>query len=403
MRTLTRAQAQRTAIYAQGLAGGPAQARPGAKANAGHLQRMLDKTALLQIDSVNVVARAHLLPVFARLGDHPPALLPGAIGKAPRRLVECVAHEASLVVPQVYHWLRWRMRSQRRLAHAEKLRREHPKAYEAVMAMISDRGPMTAAQIHAELGHDRAPKDHWGWNWTTAKQIMESQFAIGELASAHRTQQFERAYDLTSRVLPGAGDPAPDPTESIRGLIDLAARAHGIGSIRCLADYFRLPIADTSDAVAHLVAAGTLEQVSVKGWDTPCYLHTSAHNPRKVNARALLAPFDPLVFERRRLLNLFSMHYRIEIYTPAAKRTYGYYVLPFVLGQDIVARVDLKADRATGALLVRSAFSQPCAGANVPGELLAELEQMATWLGLGNVAITDDAAGDLVPRLRLAQ
>src|SRR5690625_1000185 len=413
-RRLSLARARRVAISAQGLAGAPAQARPSGAATMRHVQGVIDRIGLLQIDSVNVLARAHLLPLQARLGSYDPALLERATrGTAarPRRLVECWAHEASLVPPSTYRLLRWRMAQPRRQQRLARLRAQHPHLFEWVLALITERGPLTGAQVHAELGHERPPKEHWGWNWTVAKQLLEAAFGAGELAVAHRTAQFERAYDLPRRVLPEEvwASGLPSEQEAVAGLVEIASRAHGIGSITCLADYFRLPVAATRMAAEHLVCTGVLERVEVSEWPVPLYKHSEVPVPRAVHGRALLAPFDPLVFERRRLEALFGMHYRIEIYTPAHRRTYGYYVLPFLLGQDIVGRVDLKADRGRSRLLVRGAFtephppepraSKPHAPETTARELAAELHVMAGWLGLEKITIVDGAAGDLPARL----
>ncbi|MGC0143224.1 winged helix-turn-helix domain-containing protein [Pseudactinotalea sp. Z1732] len=408
-RRLTPAQARRIALTAQGLAGAPAQARPAGAVTMRHLQSMINRVGLLQIDSVNVLARAHLLPVLARLGPYDPALLDRATtGSAsrPRRLVECFAHEAALVPPSTYQLLRWRMTGPRVSARLASLRLEHPGLLGQIMGLITEHGPATAAQIHAELGHERGPKEHWGWNWTVAKQVLEAAFAAGLLACAHRNRQFERVYDLPERVLPAHLRPedAPDRAEAMIELVKIAARAHGIGSPRCLADYFRMPVGQTRAAIEHLLAAGTLERVQVHGWDAPLYRYAQAPVPRSVHGRALLAPFDPLVFERRRLRALFGMHYRIGIYTPAHQRTHGYYVLPFLWGEDLVARVDLKADRAAGALVVNHAFAEdgaatPGARAAIAAPLAAELGQVATWSGLGTITVAQGAGGDLTSAL----
>ena len=370
-----------------------------------HVQRLLDRIGLLQIDSVNVVARAHLLPVFSRLGPYDISLLGRAsLGTParPRRLVEYWAHEASYIPPRTYRLLRWRMEAHREHGWAASRLRETPDAFVRVLDIVAEHGPVTASQVHSLLGHERSAKVNWGWNWTVAKVALEGCFAVGAIAAAHRTSQFERAYDLTERVLPAAVLAGPElgRTESVIELVEISARAHGLGTLRCLADYFRLRIEPTRAAVAHLVATGVLEEVLVRGWDRPVYLHTEAWVPRTVSGRALLAPFDPLVFERRRLEELFGMHYRIEIYTPAHKRVHGYYVLPFLLGDRLVARVDLKADRAAGGLLVRSAFAEEEAPVGTAEELAAELRVMAQWLGLSDVVVPAGARGDLVPALR---
>jgi uncharacterized protein YcaQ len=263
---------------------------------------------------------------------------------------------------------------------------------------------MTAAELTVEIGHveDRRD-DNWGWNWNAVKRVLEHLFEAGIISAASRTEQFERRYALTARVLPDRGDQAGDPrdpVESMRRLIDAAAQAHGIGTVRCFADYFRTPIKPAAAAVDQLVATGKLEPVTVSGWDRKVYLHADARMPRRSAGRALLSPFDSLVFERRRLEELFGFHYRIEIYTPEHRRRFGYYVLPFLLGETLVARVDLKADRAAGQLLVRSAYGEPGAPAGTAVELADELILMAEWLGLGDVVVSP--VGDLAEDLAAA-
>lgn len=403
-RRITLAQARRTAITAQGLAGASSQARPVNGVTMRHLQRLIDRVGLLQIDSVNVLTRAHLLPVMARLGRYDVGLLDRATRGTParpRRLVEYWAHEASFVPPWTYQLLRWRMASPRSQSRFNQLRDGNEDTFNEVLDLIGDRGPLTGRQVHQLLGHDRGPNTHWGWNWTAAKHALEAHFRVGNLSAAFRTPQFERAYDLTERVLPPTvlALEVPDRDTAIIELVEIAARAHGLGSTACLADYFRLTRADTQRAIAHLVCAGVLEEVQVRDWNTPAYLHTEARMPRKVAGRALLAPFDPLVFERRRLAGLFGMHYRIEIYTPASRRQFGYYVLPFLLGDMMAARVDLKAVRARSELLVRSAFAEADAPPETATALALELGQMARWLGLDHVRVEAAGRGDLLPEL----
>lgn len=374
-----------------------------------HLQRTIDRVGLFQIDSVNVIARAHLLPAFARLGPYDPALLARAsrgTPARPRRLMESWAHVAAYVPPETYQLLRFRMRRFAERGYAATVRTRHPEVYQHVLDVVAQRGPITAAQMHELLGHERGPKEHWGWNWSVAKQVLEAAFLAGELAVAHRTSQFERAYDLTERVLPPSlvGSAELDEAAAVTTLVDIAARAHGIGTVGCFADYFRLTAAQTRAAVRSLVASGRLEEVEVVGWPRPVLLHTEAVVPRRTRARALLAPFDPLVFERRRLLELFGTHYRIGIYTPQEERTDGYYVLPFLLGEQVAGRVDLKADRGRGTLVVRTAFTEEEApsSAVVASEMAAELAACAQWLRLSRIGIADDARGDLVEALTRA-
>jgi uncharacterized protein YcaQ len=263
---------------------------------------------------------------------------------------------------------------------------------------------MTAAQLTARIGHveDRRT-DNWGWNWNAVKRVLEHLFEEGLVSAASRTDQFERRYTLTTRVLPGWDGEMEGPRDRVAAmhrLVDAAAQAHGIGTVRCFADYFRIPGKAAAVSVDHLVRTGRLEPVKVAGWDRELFRHVGARIPRKAVGRALLSPFDSLVFERRRLEELFGFHYRIEIYTPERKRRFGYYVLPFLLRDRIVARVDLKADRAAGRLLVKSAHAEPDSPLDTAVELAAELKLMAEWLGLEEVVV--HPAGDLAAGLAAA-
>lgn len=411
VRRLTLSQARRVAIAAQGLD----RARP-ATVTLRHLTDTIKRIGLLQIDSVNVLARAHLLPLFARLGPYDTALLDRATSRAPRRILETWAHEASYVPAATFPLLTWNRRRWSRMDPVA-FEAKQPGLLSLVREVVAEHGPLTSREIEAFVheDHARRPQGHWGWSWSPAKTASELLFDAGELTPAHRNAQFERVFDLTERVVPPTIRSSLDwPKEdAIRELVRIAVRAHGIGTVRCFADYFRLAQRDTTRALGELEASGEIIPVEVTGWDRPTWMHAGARVPRTVDARALLAPFDPLVFERRRLLELFGMHYRLEIYTPAQKRQYGYYVLPFVLGEHLVARLDLKHDRTHNQLVVRSAFSEESApdierGSSRPNRgtistaLAAELTEMAVWLGADEVVIEDNAPGDLRNRLSAA-
>ncbi len=262
---------------------------------------------------------------------------------------------------------------------------------------------MTSTQIQLRLGHEEARvKEQWGWNWNSVKRVLEELFQQGVVSAAGRTPQFERRYPLTSRVMP---DPvhaltAVDPAEAILHLAERAAAALGVGTVRCISDYFRIPRTSTKAAVDTLVQRGTLSPVSIEGWDRAAYRHVAAVLPRRASGKALLSPFDSLVFERGRLHSLFGFHYRIEIYTPAPARKYGYYVLPFLLGDRIVARLDLKADRISRRLLVRGTHGEPDAPPDIAVELASELVTMAAWLDLDDVVV--EANGNLASALNAA-
>ncbi len=367
--------------------------------NRRHLAKVMGRVQLLQLDSVNVAVRAHYMPLFSRLGAYPTALLDDAAwsdsARQPRMLVEYWAHVASLIPVDDWPLLRPRMRR-----HAANLHDE-PALLADVLTVVKQEGPLGAGAIEDRLGGGAPrPKGGW-WNRSAVKRACEHLFATGELTTATR-RGFERRYDLTERVLPPhvLDHHVPDD-EANRRLTAKAAAAFGVATEPDLRDYYRLPPAHSQRAVAELVDEGVLEPVEVEGWRLPAYRHTAAKAPRKVAARALLSPFDPLVWRRERTESLFDFHYRIEIYVPEPKRVYGYYVFPFLLDEAIVARVDVKADRAAGVLRVPGAFAEPGVDVGrVVVELAEELKLMADWLGLSGVAV--GKRGDLAAALRVA-
>ena len=392
---ITPSQARRIALAAQGLV----QERPTGLVTGRQVGRTFDRLRLLQIDSVNVLVRSHYLPFFSRLGGYDVDILHRFAGKAPRRMMEYWAHEASYIKPQDFADLRqWQRRRWVGAAGMD------PALVQDLTAKIlgtlaSSRG-LTARAVAERIGHAaHQPKTDWGWNWNAVKRVLEDLFEQGLVSAAARTPQFERLYTLTERVLPAPHNAQyrPDPEQAMLRLIEAAALAHGIGTVKCFADYFRVPVRAAADAVRTLEAAGKLEAVQVDGWRGDVYLHAEAARPRRATGRALLSPFDSLVFERQRVERLFGFRYRIEIYTPAPKRTYGYYVLPFLLGDRLCARVDLKADRASGRLVVRAAHAEADAPPGTAAELAAELADMAEWLSLDAVVVEE--RGGLAPAL----
>jgi uncharacterized protein len=394
--TLSKAQARRIALVAQGFRD-PRHTVPTMRT----FNRTLARTAVLQIDSVNVLQRAHYMPLFSRMGPYDTDLLTRAAERRPRRIVEYWAHVAAFMPVELWPHMRHRMRTFEERGHEWQAVAHRPELVDSVLAEVCERGPSTPRDL--DDGRPRS-KDHWGWNWSESKKVMEYLFAAGRLAVAGRTQQFERVYDLPERVVPREHLDAPEPTveEASVELLRRGALAHGVGTELDLRDYFRMRPELTKPALATLVESGELLPVQIEGWNRQAYLHRDAALPRKVDARALLSPFDPVVWERDRTEHLFDFHYRIEIYVPQAKRVHGYYVLPFLLGDRIVARVDLKADRREGSLQVLSAWAEPQAPEETAAELAAELSDLAGWLGLDDIDVRrrGDLAGALAAAVR---
>lgn len=381
---LSAGQARRIALAAQGFADPAPRSAP----NGRHLKRVFGRLGLIQIDSVNVICRSHYLPLYARLGPYAPALLEDAAWGKRRTLFEYWGHEASLIPVEMQPLFRWRMEEARQgLGVWPGLRRlydEHGPFIEQVAKEIERRGPISAG----DLDQGGKAKGGW-WGWSEGKRALEWLFWTGRVTTATRNG-FQRLYDLTERVLPAeiAGAPTPEPADAQRELIRCAARSLGVATEGDLRDYFRMSPAAARQAICDLTDAGALIPVKVQGWDRPAYLDREAPKPRRGKTVSLLSPFDSLVWRRERAERLFHFRYRLEIYTPAHKREHGYYVLPFLQGEAISARLDLKADRKAKTLLVLSAHAQ--AGhrlEDIAGPLQGELERMAGWLGLDGVRI----------------
>ncbi|GLS43413.1 winged helix-turn-helix domain-containing protein [Methylobacterium brachythecii] len=375
--------ARRIALAAQGFGA----RRPPVPGSA-HLRRTLERLHLHQIDSVNVLSRAHYLPAFSRLGAYDRGDL-DRLAWGPKRqrgLFEYWAHEASLLPFALQPSLRWRMAKAdrgeagwvRMRAYAGERRAEAM----ALLDRIRGEGPLAAADFEAHQG-----QSGW-WEWSDVKSALEWLFWAGHITTATRRGGFERVYDLPERVLPAEilAQPTPAVAEAHRALIARAATAHGIATDAELRDYFRLSPEEARPAILSLAEEGVLIPVSVPGW-RHAWLHRDARQPRRIEARALLVPFDPLIWERDRTERLFGFRYRIEIYVPAEKRVHGYYVLPFLLGDRLVARVDLKADRQASRLLVQAVHFEPDAPGDAQDALVVELDDMARWLGLEGVTM----------------
>ncbi|HEX9259658.1 MAG TPA: crosslink repair DNA glycosylase YcaQ family protein [Acidimicrobiales bacterium] len=386
--------ARRIALAAQGFA----DPRPSGTADRRHVRKVFDRVGLIQIDSVNVLVRSQELPLFARLGPHPRHLLPKYADDA--HVFEYWGHEASLIPVEHHHLFRFKMDQPHWSERwASRIERERPGYLDAVLEEVAAKGPLTAGEL-ADPGRKKGP---W-WGWNHGKDALELLFYRGKV-TARRRANFEREYDLPSRLLPAAALTVPTPSadDARRELLALASRSLGVATAGDLADYYRIKLTTARPLVQDLVDAGRHLPVQVEGWKEPAFAHPDARTPRRVSARALLSPFDSLVWERSRNERLWDFHYRIEIYTPQPKRIYGYYVLPFLLGEHLVGRVDVKADRKAGVLRVPGAFAQPGVPvAAVAGELAEELLLMAGWLGLDSVAVGDkgDVAKPLSKALR---
>ena len=384
--TLTAAQARRVALAAQGF--GRASPTP---VGVRQLRSTVTRLNLLQLDSVNVLERSHYLPIHARLGQYDKADLDRLTLGRRSDYTEFWAHEAAIIPIQDWPLFRWRMDFYRDWyrRHPDAWVHGNDKAVAWVLAELSAKGPLTASSIEDDT---RRGRTGW-WDWSETKRALEYLFRVGEVVAAGR-KGFERVYALPSQKLPAAIiDREVPEDEAVRILIARSARAHGVGTVRDLADYYRIKQAPAREAISSLVDSGELIPVTVAGWKEKAWLHRDARIPRRMEAGALLSPFDPVVWERARALRLFGFHYRIEIYTPAPQRVFGYYSLPILVDDAIVGRIDLKNDRQARVLRVQSAWREEGAPAGIEDRIVPLLERMRTWQGLEAVEFA--GRGDL--------
>jgi len=384
---LTAGEARRVALAAQGFGARSASAPASAK-----LLRTISRLGVLQIDSVNVLVRSHYLPLFSRLGAYDRNALDGLAYGRKRRLFEYWGHEASLVPLQTFPFLRWRMERARRgigiWSSLAQVGRDCPALVASVEAAIRADGPKSASDFAGARG-----SGSW-WGWSDVKRALEFAFWTGVLTTYARRAGFERVYELSERVIPGYGSAELAEADAQRELVRIAARAFGIATESDLRDYFRLQPADSKARVTELVELGELLPVAVEGWKGPAFLDAARTVPRAVGTSALVSPFDSLVWHRPRTSRLFGFDYRLEFYTPAHKRVHGYYVLPYLLDGALVARVDLKAERAASRLRVHAIHYEPAAGRSIVLERLRlDLAALSAWLGLESVAYAAKKGG----------
>ncbi len=366
-----------------------------------HLRAVMGQMGVIQIDSVNVLVRSQELPLFARLGPHRRDLIDRAT--AAGDLIEYWVHEASHIPATDHPLWRWRMASPHRWSGPRSVAERAPQLVENVYRRVRDDGPVTVGDLRT-----RPRRGGSWWDWDDTKAALEHLFWCGRLTARRRPRDFARVYDITERALPDAVVNAPTPSraDAHRELVRRAVGHLGVGTLDDIADYHRLRTVEVRDAIADLVSSGEITPVQVENWDRIAYCSSGVTVPRKKRARALLSPFDPVVWHRPRAERLFDFSYRLEIYTPAPRRRFGYYVLPFLLDGELVGRVDLKADRANRRLLVRAAWIEAMHDVaprrdEIAAELLAELESMAQWLELDEGVDVAEAVGDLADRLRV--
>jgi uncharacterized protein len=396
--SLSLTEARRIALFAQGFQGQARETKP----TWTKIARTVDDLQLLQIDSVNVLVRSHYLPLYARLGDYDRAGLDKrSFDNAHRQFFECWAHEASIVPLALHPLMRWRMERAKRgdgiYSHLDKFGKDNRSFLKSTLSHIAKNGPIRGADVP---GGGKSQGSWWGWS--KGKLALETLFDQGLVTAATR-QGFERLYDVPERVIPSdiLERPTPSEADTFRALVEKSATALGIGTESDLRDYFRLPITEARKALAENIEAGVLRAVAVEGWKHKAYLHAKAKLPKSAGATALLSPFDPLVWNRDRAERLFNFHYRIELYTPEEKRKFGYYVLPMLHGEQLIGRFCLKADRATSTLKVNASYHENgVEAANIAPAAREELQRMAKWLGLEQVAI--NKSGNLAQKLRRA-
>jgi uncharacterized protein YcaQ len=399
--TISAAQARRIALAAQGFGRAPAAA-----VGTRQLNRLIDTIGLLQLDSVNVFERSHYLPAFARLGAYDKGALDRLVFAARGRYLEYWAHEAAIIPVETWPLLRWRMERYRDRAIADQnsWASGNGAMLDWLRAELAAKGPLRSGEIEHDANRRSGP---W-WGWSEVKTGLETLFRWGEVVTAGRTR-FERTYALAEQILPAEvlGREVP-AHEARKELLRRSALAHGIGTAADLGDYFRLKTAEVLPALHELEENGELLRVQIPGVEragkpVPLWLHTDARIPRRIEATALLSPFDPIVWERSRAERMFSFRYRIEIYTPQPQRVYGYYVLPLLIDDALAGRVDLKSDRQNGVLRVQASWSEPGAPAETAARLAPLLRRTAAWQGLDDIEVMGrgDLAGAVAAELGL--
>ena len=392
--------ARRIALAAQGFAA----RRPTGRVDRRHFRRVLDQVSTVQLDSVNVITRSHELVFFARLGNYDRAALTKWLWSS-REVFEYWGHEASLHPVERHPLFRWRMAKGHAWGGVREAAEGSPDLVALALKEVLERGPISVGDLESQ--HLAGQRSGSWWGWSDGKRVMEHLFWTGQV-TATRRNAFDRVYMAPEQWLPAALLASPDleVDQAQRTLLLVSAASLGIGTARDLADYYRLPVRDAARLLDGLVAEGQLLAARVEGWKQPAYMAPAAHVPRRrMRHRALLSPFDSLIWERQRTERLWGFHYRLEIYTPAPKRVFGYYVLPFLLDEQLVGRVDLKADRKAGVLRAQATWAEEGHSSQererIAHELAISLTEMAEWLGLAE-GVEVSPRGDLAPELLAA-